>query len=646
VLTPPSDLRPSEARARVPVSRRLPIGAEIQQDGVHFRVWAPDRRRVEVVLEEPAGETPGAAFALARETDGYFAGLVERAHAGSRYRFRLDGEAMLYPDPACRFAPDGPHGASEVIDPRAFAWTDGEWPGVRLAGQVMYELHVGTFTPEGTWDSARGRLPHLRDLGVTTIEVMPVAAFPGAFGWGYDGVSLYAPHQGYGRPDDLRRFVDEAHGFGLAVILDVVYNHLGPDGNYLRAFSPRYFSARTTEWGEALNYDGPDSAPVRELIVENAGYWIAEFHFDGLRLDATQSIFDSSADHVLAALTRRARAAAGSRNVIIAAENEAQQTHLVRQPSEGGYGLDALWNDDFHHTARVALTGQKEAYYSDYLGSPQELVSSVKHGFLYQGQWYLWQKKTRGSSTRGLPSRAFIAYLENHDQVANSCTGERLWRLTTPGRHRAMTALLLLGPWTPLLFQGQEWSSDAVFTFFADHEPQLAALVRKGRFAFLSQFGRCATPEIRDRLPDPADPATAAACRLDWDELADAMHHQSLALHRDLLALRRSDPVIAAQGTAGVAIDGAVLAAECFLLRFTAPDGADRLLLVNLGRDLALAPAPEPLLAPPGGCAWLTAWSSEDPRYGGTGTPKASTDGGWDLAGHAAVLLRAEKVSA
>jgi maltooligosyltrehalose trehalohydrolase len=648
MLTSDRDRPAPATRGKVPVMRRLPVGAELQPGGgVHFRVWAPGRRQVEVVIEGIDRPLRLVAEDDAGSRAGMWSGLADEAGPGARYRFRLDGEEPLHPDPASRFQPQGPHGPSEVIDPAAFSWTDHGWQGLRLAGQVLYELHLGTFSPEATWDGARARLPHLRDVGVTAVELMPVSCFPGAFGWGYDAVDLYAPYQRYGQPDDFRRFVDDAHRLGLGVMLDVVYNHLGPDGNHLKAFAPAYFSAQATEWGEALNFDGPDAGPVRELFAENAAYWIAEYHLDGLRLDATQSIFDTSPDHIVAELTRRARAAAGGRSIIVVGENEPQESRLLRPQSQGGQGLDGLWNDDFHHSARVALTGQTEAYYTDYLGRAQELVAAVKYGFLYQGQRYRWQKKRRGQPTRGLPPRAFIAFLENHDQVANTATGERLWKQTTPGRHRAMTTLLLLGPWTPLLFQGQEWNASAAFTYFADHQPELAALVRRGRGGFLAQFPRFATAEMRERLPDPADAATVARCRLDWSETTGTLHRQTLALHRDLLSLRRSDPVIAAQGEGPVRIDGAALTDECLVLRFFAgPEGEDdRLLVVNLGRDLTLREAPEPLLAPPDGRRWVNLWSSDDPRYGGNGTPpldRDGDDGGWWIPGHAAVLLTSE----
>ena len=374
------------------MNRRLPIGAElIPTGGVHFRVWAPERNRVEVVGQGQGG--PEAAGRLEREADGYFSGSIENVGEGFRYRFRLDDTAGLYPDPASRFQPEGPHGPSQVVDPERFSWTDGEWQGIALRGQIVYELHVGTFTPEGTWRAAARELKELADLGITVIEMMPIADFTGRFGWGYDGVDLFAPTRLYGGPGDLRHFVNEAHRLGVAVILDVVYNHLGPDGNYLRQFAVDYFTDRyVTDWGEAINYDGPNSGPVREFFTANAGYWIAEYHFDGLRLDATQQIYDQSADHILKSIAQAVRQAAPERKTIVVAENEPQETRLARTAEQGGFGIDALWNDDFHHSARVALTGHKEAYYIDYLGTPQEFISAVKYGYLYQGQYYTWQR--------------------------------------------------------------------------------------------------------------------------------------------------------------------------------------------------------------------------------------------------------------
>ncbi len=563
--------------------------------------------------------------------------MAEGAGAGALYRFRLDGGDSLYPDPASRFQPDGPHGPSQVIDLSAYQWRDAGWGGVRAQGQVVYEMHIGTFTPQGTWEAAARELPGLVRLGITVLEIMPVAEFPGAFGWGYDGVDLFAPTRLYGTPDDFRRFVDRAHELGLGVILDVVYNHLGPDGNYLEQFSENYFTDRyENDWGRAINFDGDDAGPVRELYLANAGYWIEELHMDGLRLDATQDIHDSSKDHILVAIARRVREAGGARSTWLVAENEPQQTSLARPADQGGYGLDALWNDDWHHTAIVALTGRSEAYYTDYCGSPQELISAAKYGYLYQGQRYTWQKQRRGTAGLGLPATAFIDFLQNHDQVANSARGERCHLLSHPGVFRAMTALLLLGPATPMLFQGQEFCASGPFLFFADHKEELARAVRRGREEFLAQFPSVAQPATREGIPDPAARETFERCKLDWSERAS--HAHCFALHEDLLRLRREDPVFRVQGAGG--IDGAVLGPSAFVLRFFAPEQGDRLLVVNLGKDLELAPAPEPLLGPPEGGRWETVWDSEQPKYGGSGAPPAEDEeGGWRLPGYAAVVL-------
>jgi maltooligosyltrehalose trehalohydrolase len=502
-----------------------------------------------------------------------------------------------------------------VVDPRTFRWTDDGWRGVKAVGQVLYEMHVGTFTTEGTWTAAAEQLPELARLGVTVIEMMPVADFAGSFGWGYDGVNLYAPTRLYGTPDDLRAFVDRAHACGLGVILDVVYNHLGPDGNYLHEFSAHYFTDRyKNDWGAALNFEGPSAS--REFFVENAGYWIDEFHFDGLRLDATQDVQDDSKEHVISSIVTRARAAAGHRSVYIVAENEPQDPKLLRPRAAGGFGVDAVWNDDYHHSAVVALTGRREAYYHDYFGSPQEFVSAAKYGYLYQGQWYAWQKQRRGGPSLGLPAQAYIAFLENHDQIANTASGRRMRQLTSPGRYRALTALTLLGPATPLLFQGQEFAASSPFLFFADHHDQLHDGIREGRRQFLEQFPSTLDSHAQRALSDPIDESTFLRCKLDFRERE--RHREAYALHRDLLALRRHDACLNAEDS--VRVDGAVIAPHAFLLRFTAGDADARLLIVNYGIELDLASVPEPLLAPPEGCRWTIEWSSEDLRYGGCGT--------------------------
>jgi maltooligosyltrehalose trehalohydrolase len=620
-------------------ARRFPAGAEILPDGrTHLRVWAPARRRVLVAHGEklerssPLAAEPGAA--------GMFSGVVDGLRAGDLYAFRLDDDPRAYPDPASRFQPEGPHGPSEVIDPAAFAWTDGGWRGIAPRDRVIYELHLGTFTAEGTYAGAAQRLEHLADLGVTLIELMPLAEFSGRFGWGYDGVDWWAPSHLYGRPDDLRQFVDRAHALGLGVILDVVYNHLGPDGNYLAEFSADYFTDRyPNEWGAALNFDGPGSGPVRDLAVENAAYWVGEFHLDGLRLDATQQIFDASPEHLVAAIGRRVREAAGGRATCVVAENEPQEARLARPVSAGGHGLDAIWNDDFHHAARVALTGHHEAYYSDYRGTPQELLSAITWGTLFQGQRYAWQKQPRGTPAFDLPLASFVLYLENHDQVANTIRGERLATLAPPGLLRALTAATLLAPSTPMLFQGQELGSRRPFLYFADHGPELRAEVEAGRKTFLAQFPSFATPAAQAAIPPPGDERTFAACKLDWAEAA--RHPGTLALHRDLLRLRRT-PAFA--DATRERLRGAVLgtpADATFVLRLFSSVG-DRLLVVNLGGDLTAPSLAEPLLAPPAGQRWGVIWSSEDPRYGGDGTATVDGDDGLRFPGCAAVVLAPE----
>ena len=466
---------------------------------------------------------------------------------------------------------------------------------------------------------------------------MPVADFPGKFGWGYDGVQPYSPASIYGAPDDMRIFVDKAHSLGLGVILDVVYNHLGPDGNYLTKFSSYYLTDKyETDWGQAINFDGEHSGPVRDFFRENAAYWIREFHLDGLRLDATQDIHDSSPTHLLVEIVESARQAASPRTILVIGENEPQDTGLIRPVGEGGYGLDALWNDDFHHSAMVALTGKSDAYYTDYHGRPQEFVSAMKYGYLYQGQWYRWQKKRRGSPNLGLPREAMVTFIQNHDQIANSAKGQRIGELSAPGVLRAITALTLLGPGTPMLFQGQEFAASSPFFFFADHKANLAKLIRHGRIAFLKQWRSLRSPEMRKCLVDPCSEDTFERSRLDFSELSK--HQEWYNLHCDLLKLRQEDPVFSLQGEHG--IDGAVLAEAAFVLRYFSPGFRDdRLLVVNLGRELELNPSPEPLLAPPRSARWLELWSSDDARYGGCGTAPLDTKENWRIPGQAAVVL-------
>lgn len=614
--------------------RNLPVGAEFQPNGfVHFRVWAPRPKKVSLVLENYPDTSQSSEVVMTAETHGYYTCLVKAA-PGAHYRFKLDDEG-LFPDPASRFQPEGPHGPSQIVDPH-FAWTDTQWRGVTRQ-PVIYEMHIGTFTAEGTYRAAAEELPALAELGITMIELMPLAEFNGEFGWGYDGVGYFAPFHHYGTPGDLRLFVDRAHALGIAVILDVVYNHCGANGCYLHQFSPDYFTKKyICEWGDALNFDGDNSGPVREFFLANIRYWLEEFHLDGFRLDATQQIFDASSVHILFEITQAVRTAAKHKVTYVVAENEPQHVRLVKPTEKGGFGMDALWNDDFHHTANVAMKGHSEAYFSDYTGSPQELISAVKRGFLYQGQWYSWQQQPRGTPSLNLAPSCFVHFLQNHDQVANSGFGRRLHQLTHPGLYRAMTTLLLLGPATPMLFQGQEFAASTPFQYFADHHPELALLVRKGRTAFLHQFPSLAAPEVQPLLPCPDSSITFSRCKLDLRERDH--HQQAYALHKDLLRLRHEDPVFSGAQSQG--LDGAVLGPNALVLRFFATDDQDdRLLLLNMDRDLSLSPVPEPLLAPPEGRAWDLLWSSEHPDYGGGGVHPLYTDHRWNLPGMAAMVL-------
>jgi maltooligosyltrehalose trehalohydrolase len=466
---------------------------------------------------------------------------------------------------------------------------------------------------------------------------MPVAAFPGKFNWGYDGAYWFAPSQLYGQPDDFRAFVNRAHELGIGVILDVVYNHFGPDGNYTAAFSPYFFSKKhTTEWGDAINFDGEQNGPVRDFVAANAAHWIREYHLDGLRLDAVHSMVDDSGEHIVATLTRAARAAAGNRSILVFAENERQVSHNLLPIDQGGHGVDAQWNDDFHHSCRVAATGRSEAYYSDYSGSPQELLSAIRLGYLYQGQWNARQGGARGTPSRKIAAPHFVHFLQNHDQVANSARGLRTHLLTSPGRHRALTALLLLGPQTPLLFMGQEFAASNPFYFFADHEPDLALLVSKGRREFLAQFPSIVGYEAACQLPNPTDPVTFATSKLNWDERG--RNSAAVSLHRDLVLLRKQDNVFSRQDKSMV--EGAVIGTETFALRWFDDAGDDRLVLVNLGRDFEWYPLAEPLSAPPLNRQWELLWSSEDPRYGGSGSPPFNSRY-WRVAAHAANVFRA-----
>lgn len=611
-----------------------PFGATVSVTATDFKVWAPSAQAVEVVVISPRE----CSVQMRRDSEGVFTASIEKLGAGTCYWFQIDG--VRRPDPYSRFQPEGPHGPSQVIDPDAFRWRDAAWRGHSLQGKILYELHVGTFTEAGTFDAAIERLPWLASMGITTIEVMPIAEFPGRFNWGYDGVNLFAPYHGYGDHEALKRFVDAAHQVGLGVVLDVVYNHVGPDGNYLTDFTPNYFSkTHTNDWGTPFNVDGEASAFVRQFLLDNARYWIREFHLDGLRLDATPNIPDSSKVHILCEVTAAARNEAAPKDILIIAEDEQQQASRLLPREAGGFGFDATWNDDFHHTAQVALRGRRHAYLNDYTGTPQEFISSAKRGFLYQGQYYFWQKQPRGERLR-TAVRSCIAFLDNHDQVANSVDGARSHHGTSAAKYRALTAFLMLTPQTPLLFMGQEFGATTRFLFFADHGEPLRGAVLKGRGEFLQQFSSIDSPATLASLTDPADQETFRRSKLRWEEtLGENVY---VNLHRDLISLRRTD--LSLNGEDGTSIDGAVLSQQAFVLRWFSDDG-DRLLLVNFGVDLRCEPCPEPLLAPSTGKYWALVWSSERLMYGGRGVEHPESDCGWCLPGESAIFLSERSIA-
>ena len=551
------------------------VGARLTSNGVVFRVWSPESERVELLLEGGA-----AAPVEMRKTDnGVFETTIAEAGPGTRYRYRIDGKGP-FPDPVSRYQPDGVHGASEVIDPSTFAWSDDGWKGIDRDRLIIYELHVGTFTQAGTFAAATEMLPKLADLGVTAVELMPLADFPGERGWGYDGVCLYAPARCYGTPEDLRRFVDTAHQLGLAVLLDVVYNHLGPDGNYLTCFSKYYFStSHHTDWGTGPNFDGEFSNQVEDFFVDNALHWVREYHIDGLRLDATHAIQDEGERHVLELLSDRIHDAGRElgRTTVVIAEDERNLATLVQPRGAGGFGMDGVWADDLHHQIRRALTGEKDGYYADYSGTAEDIAATLRNGWFYCGQPSPRRRVPRGTDPAGLDPARFVVCIQNHDQIGNRAFGERLNMQIDQAAYRAASALLLLAPQTPLLYMGQEWAASSPFLYFTDHNPELGALVTEGRRKEFRHFTAFTDPNIRTRIPDPQSTATFWTSKLNWDERVKEPFSSTLRLYRDLIRLRKVEPALQPGGvfeTRAIA-DGVVM-----LRRSTRPGGEAIVLLV------------------------------------------------------------------
>lgn len=530
---------------------RMPFGAEPTSDGaVRFRLWAPGAQRTDLMLvghlagatgQEPQSEASPRIVPMRPAGEGWYELVTDAARAGSLYRFRIDGEIEV-PDPASRFNPFDVRGPSCVVDARTFKWSDSGWRARPWHECVIYELHVGTFTPEGTFAGVESKLDHLLELGVNTIELMPLADFPGRRGWGYDGVLPFAPESAYGAPDDLKRLIDAAHRRGLAVMLDVVYNHFGPEGNFLARYAPQFFNERHhTPWGAAINFDGEHCRAVRDFYIHNALYWLTEYRFDGLRFDAVHAIRDDSTSHILGEIALSVRSGPGrERPVYLVLENAANEAHRL-----GAQGaperFDAQWNDDVHHCLHVILTGETDGYYEDFAREPNALLCrGLAEGFVYQGEHSVHEGKPRGEPSSALPPSAFIDFLQNHDQIGNRAFGERLSRLVAnEAALRAAEAIVLLAPAVPMLFMGEEWGAEQPFPYFCDFGPELAEKVREGRRREFGRFERFR--DALDRLPDATDPATARMAVLDWSALGEPRHARALDHYRRLLALRRRE---------------------------------------------------------------------------------------------------------
>jgi maltooligosyltrehalose trehalohydrolase len=548
---------------------------------ISFAVWAPKPSRVELKIGE-------RLLSMEPTDDGWWRTEVASASAGIDYSFVLDGERPL-PDPRSPFQPYGAHGPSRVADHEQFPWTDAGWQAPPLSAAVLYELHVGTFSPKGTFEGAIDHLDHLVELGVTHVELMPVCEFAGARGWGYDGAALYAPHHVYGGPDGLKRLVDACHARRLAVILDVVYNHLGPSGNYLSRFGPYFTDRHVTPWGPALNLDGRGSDEVRRFVCDNALAWLRDYHVDGLRLDAVHALVDTSAVHLLEQLATEVEAleAQTGRHFVLVAESDLNDPRLVRPREAGGYGLDAQWSDDFHHALHTALTGERSGYYADFAGLG-DVARALERVFVYDGRRSAFRGRRHGRPVSGLSGQRFVAYAQNHDQIGNRARGDRSSHLMGSARLKVAAAIVLTAPFVPMLFQGEEWGASAPFQYFVDHEAELAEAVRRGRCEEFAAFGW--RPED---LPDPQALRTFDRSKLDWAERSAERHAALLAWHRALIRLRRSTPELT---------DGRV---DRVRVRADAGDGwlvVERgriVVAVNLGAralDLPLARGPVELL--------------------------------------------------
>jgi maltooligosyltrehalose trehalohydrolase len=574
----------------------MPFGAECRSDGsVRFRLWAPAAHRVELCLSSAKGPMK---FPLERRDNGWFELVTDAARTGTKYKFRIDSEREV-PDPSSRFQPQDVHGPSEVIDPDVFDWQDLAWRGRPWEEAVIYELHVGAFTPRGTFAAIAEHLDYLSDLGITALELMPVGDFPGQRNWGYDGVFPFAPDSTYGRPEDLKELIQSAHSRDIMVLLDVVYNHFGPEGNYLGFYAPQFFTDRhRTPWGKGINFDGPESRVVRDFFIDNALYWLNEYHFDGLRLDAVHAITDDSELHILAELADAVRKSLGQdRHIHLVLENDSNQSRYLRR-SEGcqPQAYTAQWNDDIHHALHVLITGERDGYYCDYSKQPiDQLGRCLINGFAFQGETSLHRdSQPRGESTDGLPLTAFISFMQNHDQIGNRAFGERITKIADSSAVRAAAAILLLAPSPPMIFMGEEFGAETPFLFFCDFKGDLAAAVTAGRRDEFARFSRFTDPADRERIPDPNAVTTFEASRLNWNVITQPRHREWLGLYRQLLKLRR-DRILPLLSTAcRVQADYEVRGNRGLTARWKFSDNSQLTLVANLrSESLSLLDVPD-----------------------------------------------------
>jgi len=548
----------------------------LDRQGVQFRVWAPSLTSLAVKLEGPSA----SLYPMTRAGED-FEVLVPDGRPGDHYSLVLNDESYR-PDPASRSQPQGVHGPSQIVDPRAFVWSDHRWEGIPLRDYIFYEIHTGTFTPEGTFEGAISRIRALKELGITAIELMPVAEFPGSRNWGYDGVNLYAPHSAYGGPCGLKKLVNACHREGLAVVLDVVYNHLGPEGNYLAEFGPYFTGRYQTPWGEALNFDGPGSDGVRRFFIENALYWLTEYHIDALRLDAIHGIFDFSAQHILAELGERFHEQAKrlGRQAWIIAESDLNDIRVIRPRSSSGYELDAQWHDEFHHSVVSYMTGARQGYLGGF-GELEHIQKAIASGFVYDGSYSAYRGRRFGSSSKAEPGERFVVFLQNHDQVANTAQGRRLSELVSLEKYKLAVAILLCSPYLPLLFMGEEFAETSPFLYFTSHtDPALARAVTEGRRKEFEDF--LLAGEVSDEFPDPQSPETFRKSKITWALAGEPRHAAVLRLYRDLIALRKRWPCLANCRKDLVHID--IDDEEQWLtLNRRDPDGSSAILFCNFG---------------------------------------------------------------